>query len=100
MSQFSVTYQQLVPIARLLWSIFIGVTNNIQDEIDVADSLAFVLKLLNKLPDCPTFGSSERLLLPWKPLHDALVRVQMHELSPEEVSVSSVPQVRFTPDWQ
>lgn len=93
MSQYAVTYQQLEPIARLLWSLFIHVSSDVNDETDIANSLSLVLKLLNKLPDCPPCGSAERLSIPWKPLYDSLMRVQMHDLSPEQVSVSSVSKV-------
>ena len=92
-NQYPVTYKQLEPIAKLLWSIFLSISSNVRDETDVANSLCFVLKLLNKLNDCPAVGNPERLVLPWRPLYDSLVRVQMHGLSPEECSVALAAQV-------
>jgi proteasome activator subunit 4 len=88
-----VTYQQLRPIAELLWAIFLRVGGNVHDEADVADSLSFVLKLLNKSPDCPPHGKPERLALPWRPLSDALLKVQMHGISPEEWSVAGPSEI-------
>mmetsp|Transcript_51328 Transcript_51328/g.104443 ORF Transcript_51328/g.104443 Transcript_51328/m.104443 type:complete len:1824 (-) Transcript_51328:572-6043(-) len=79
-----VSYEQLARISRLLFSIFCNAKGDVATEARTAEPLAQVLQALNKQPDCPTPGSESRLQIPWKPIYDALLRVQLRGASWDE----------------
>mmetsp|Transcript_39346 Transcript_39346/g.93061 ORF Transcript_39346/g.93061 Transcript_39346/m.93061 type:complete len:1826 (-) Transcript_39346:1138-6615(-) len=82
-----VSYDQLARIARLLFKIFCNAKGDVATEARTASPLASVLQHLNKLPDCPPPGSEARLSIEWRPIYDALLRVQLSGASWEEYAL-------------
>ena len=76
-----VSYEQLARITQLLFAIFEVSTGDVGAETRVAGALVQVLHMLNKLEDCPVAGSAERLLIAWRPIYDAILRVSLRGAS-------------------
>jgi len=79
-----VSAERVSRIARLLLSILKNAAGDVASETRTATVLADVLKVLNKVPDCPPPGDSARLQMEWRPIYDALMRVQLRGASWEQ----------------
>jgi hypothetical protein len=76
-----VSYPQLARITQLLFAIFESSAGDVGAEARVAGALAQALQVLNKLEDCPAVGSSGRLVIAWRPIYEAILRVSLRGAS-------------------
>ena len=72
-----VRYPQLARITQLLFAIFEASAGDVGAETRVAGALAQALQALNKLEDCPAAGSAERVVIAWRPIYEAILRVSL-----------------------
>ena len=72
-----VSYLQLARITELLFAIFEVSRGDVGAETRVAGALTQALQVLNKLEDCPAAGSHDRLVIAWRPIYDAILRVSL-----------------------
>ena len=76
-----VSYAQLARITQLLFAIFEMSKGDVGAETRVAGTLTQALQFLNKLEDCPVAGSADRLVIAWRPIYDAILRVSLRGVS-------------------
>ena len=76
-----VSYLQLARITELLFAIFEVSRGDVGAETRVAGALTQALQVLNKLEDCPAAGSHDRLVIAWRPIYDAILRVSLRGAS-------------------
>ena len=76
-----VSYAQLARITQLLFAIFEVSKGDVGAETRVAATLTQALHVLNKLEDCPAAGSPDRLVIAWRPIYDAILRVSLRGAS-------------------
>ena len=91
-----VSYGQMARITQLLYAIFEVSKGDAGAETRVASTLAQALQVLNKLEDCPVVGSKERLVVGWRPIYDAIIRVSLHGATWAEFSIRGGDNVMGT----